>query len=378
VFLKWILGGLAFASLLSTVSQWLVARRFPLHRRVTEKSFAPAVTLLKPLKGLEPETASCLRSWLVQEYGGAVQVLFGVATEDDPVCEVVRELMAAHPQVDAQLVICVESLGANAKVSTLIQLQRLAKHGVVMVSDADVRVPSDFLWNAVAPLRDEKVGASFCFYCLANPANLAMRWEAVAINADFWSMVLLGHSMNPVKYLLGAVMTARRACLDEIGGFTALADYLADDFQLGNQIAGRGHRIGICPVVAECWDRKMGWAEVWAHQLRWSRTIRVCMPCPYFASIISNATLWPLLWLLASPVKPVALAAIGCWVVRMGTGLWLQYRMTGSKSHVWYDWLILFKDLMQGAVWAGAFVGNKVDWRGRSYRVERGGKLAKI
>jgi ceramide glucosyltransferase len=333
--------------------------------------------LLKPLKGVEPETAVCLQSWLAQQYGGEVQVLFGVASEQDPVCPVVRDLLAAHPQADAQLVICGESLGANAKVSTLIQLQRLAKHGLVMISDADVRVPLDFLQDAVAPLRDQKVGASFSFYRLVNPSNVAMRWEAVAINADFWSLVLLGHRLNPVNYLLGAVMTVRRTCLDEIGGFAAIADYLADDYQLGCQISARGHRIGICPVVADCCDRPMGWSEVWAHQLRWSRTIRVCQPGPYFASIISNATFWPLVWLLACPVKPVFIAAIGCWIVRMSTGLWLQFRMTGTKSHVWYDWLILFKDLMQVGLWAGAFVGNEVVWRGQSYRVERGGKLVR-
>ena len=186
---------------------------------------------------------------------------------------------------------------------------------MILVSDADVRVPPDFLANIVAPLRDESwadsplpadgahgvtrpnVGLVNCFYRLANPSTTAMRWEAVAINADFWSQVLQSQSLKPLDFALGAAMLVRREALAEIGGFQSLADCLADDYQLGHRIAKNGHRIALCPVVAECWDAPMNWRDVWKHQLRWARTIRVCQPLPYFFSILSNATLWPLLWL---------------------------------------------------------------------------------
>lgn len=375
MFLTVILAALALVSLGTTLWQWAVARRFPLHRRVTDKSFAPAVTLLKPLKGCDAETAACLRSWFTQDYAGPAQILFGVATADDPVCAVVKELLAAHPQADAQLIICGESLGANAKVSTLIQLQRAAKHDFILISDADVRVPADFLPNAVAPLRDEGVGAAFCFYQLANPSNLAMRWEAVVVNGDFWSLVLMGRSLKPLDFVLGAVMITRRKQLEEIGGFPALADHLADDYQLGNQIVRRGHRIAICPVVVECWDKPMTWGEVWAHQLRWARTIRVCQPGPYFGSIISNATLWPLLALAARPTKLMLAAVCLCLALRMGVALDLQRRLTQARTHFFHDWLVLVKDLLQVALWALSFLGSEVVWRGRRYRVRPGGKL---
>ena len=143
--MNWILGVLSFVSLGITLWQWLVARRFPLHQRASATRFAPAVTVLKPLKGCDAETRRCLQSWFAQSYSGPVQILFGVASADDPVCAVVRELIAAHPQCDAQLLLCAEALGANAKVSTLIQLERRAKHEIILVSDADVRVPPDYL-----------------------------------------------------------------------------------------------------------------------------------------------------------------------------------------------------------------------------------------
>ena len=163
---------------------------------------------------------------------------------------------------------------------------------------------ADFLQNLVDPFREPEVGLVNCFYRLANPATVAMRWEAIAINADFWSQVLQGRTMQPLDFALGAVMATRREALEEIGGFGALADYLADDFQLGNRIVRHaGKTIALCPVVVDCFSPPMNWREVWAHQLRWARTIRVCKPLPYALSILSNATLWPLLWVLVQPAK---------------------------------------------------------------------------
>ena len=165
---------LALLSLALALWQWLAARRFPLHRRVTDFSFAPAITLLKPLRGCDATTAESLQSWFDQNYPGQIQFLFGVADADDPACPIVRELIEKNPGRDAQLVFCAESLGANGKVSTLIQLERLAKHPLILVSDADVRVPPDFLANIAAPLRDPKTGLVNCFYRLANPVTAAI------------------------------------------------------------------------------------------------------------------------------------------------------------------------------------------------------------
>ncbi len=239
----------------------------------------PAVTLLKPLKGGDATTAASLQSWFNQDYAGPTQILFGVADASDPVCKTVRELIEKNPGRDAQLMVCGESLGTNGKISTLIQLERLAKYELILVSDADVRVPADFLVNAVAPLRDDETALVNCFYRLANPATAAMRWEAIAVNADFWSQVLQAISLKPLDFALGATMLVRRPALAEIGGFNSLADCLADDYQLGHRLAEKGHRLALCPVVVECWDAPMTWRGVWRHQLRWARTIRV-LPAP--------------------------------------------------------------------------------------------------
>jgi ceramide glucosyltransferase len=357
---------------------------------------------LKPLKGCDVETAQCLRSWLAQDYAGPVQILFGVASADDPVCAIVRRLIEAEPNGSAQLVVCGESLGPNAKVSTLIQLERLACHDVLIISDADVRVPPDLLSNVVAPLRAPRTGLVNCFYRLANPSTPAMRWEAICVNSDFWSQVLQSRSLKPLNFALGAVMALKREALGQIGGLSGLVDYLADDYQLGHFIARQGWSIELCPVVVDCWESPMNWRRVWRHQVRWARTIRVCQPVPYFFSILNNATLWPLLlllmgrgvfrWLPAVPGESFAnahyailvgvdvtwIAVAVCLFTRILTALILQGRLTQTSMRLADFWLVPVKDLLGAAIWALAFLGRTVEWRGLRYRVLRGGKLAEI
>jgi ceramide glucosyltransferase len=393
-FLEATLAALALLSLALALWQWLAARRFPLHQRVTEPSSTPAcpdeaptlaaerrpaITLLKPLKGCDATTVESLQSWFNQNYAGQIQILFGVTGTGDPVCKIIRELIEKNPGHDAQLVVCAESLGANSKVSTLVQLERLAKHELFLVSDADVRVPPDFLTNIVVPLRDSKVGLVNCFYRLANPATTAMRCEAVAINADFWSQVLQSTNLKPLDFALGAVMLTRRKLLEEIGGFAALVNCLADDYQLGHRIAQRGHRIVLCPVVVECWEAPMNWGAVWKRQLRWARTIRVCQSVPYFFSILSNATLWPLLWLVASlgwsKTLCAPFVAAVCLLIRVVLAQNLQRRFMPSHDHIAPPWLVPVKDLQQAVIWAGAFLGNTVEWRGQKMRLRRDGTL---
>jgi ceramide glucosyltransferase len=353
-------------------------------------------------------TEDCLRSWLAQEYPGQVQVLFGVAAADDPVCQLVRRLLKEFPDAEAQLVVCGPLRGANLKVSKLVELARLARHELLIISDADVKVTPDFLANIVAPLRETEVGLVNCFYRLANSATLAMRWEALATNADFWSQVLQARSLKPLDFALGAVMATRRRQLQEIGGFQALADCLADDYQLGHRIARLGYRIELSPLVVECCSPAAGWVAVWKHQLRWARTIRVCQPVPYFFSILSNPTLWPLCYLAVNPTGPALLLALVCSALRMATALDLQARLargpqaaghspnaevpsphtalhspqaTGRSQELagWRrvrgGWLALLKDLLQAALWLLAFTGNTIEWRSRKMRLRRDGTI---
>lgn len=368
---------LAVLSCLLNLWQWGAARLFPLHCREGRPGRFPPVTMLKPLKGADGKTRECLESWFGQDYPGPTQILFGVADPQDPVCDLVRALIVEHPERPARLVICQRLLGANAKVSSLAHMQREVEGEIVVVSDADVKAPPDLLGNLVSRFERPETGLVNCFYALADRDSFAMRWERVAVNSDFWSQVLQGRSLQPPDFALGAAMAFRKTTLEQIGGFDVLLDYLADDYQLGNRIARGGGKIELSPVVVECLSDPQGFAQVWSHQLRWARTIRVCQPAPYFFSILANATLWPLLW-AAFDRGNTALAFLGfSLTLRIVASLDLQARLTRNWEHAKDFWLAPVKDLLGAAIWALSFLGGTVVWRGQAFRVEPGGKLVR-
>jgi ceramide glucosyltransferase len=247
-----------------------------------------------------------------------------------------------------------------------------------MISDADVKVPPDFAVNVVPLLSDPGVGLVNCFYRLANPSTAAMQWDAVAVNADFWTQVLQARSLKPVDFALGAVMTLPLARLKEMGGFAVLADFLADDYQLGRQVARQQKKIEFANVVAECWDPPLDWRQVWARQCRWARTIRVSQPGLFFLSVLNNASLWPLLLLLAARSKAAVAAATVCLCFRAGTALQQQSRLCPARGPFDYCWLAPVKDVLDAAVWAAAFCGSQITWSGSRYRILPGGKLLKL
>jgi ceramide glucosyltransferase len=204
---------------------------------------------------------------------------------------------------------------------------------------------------------------------------MAMRWEAVAVNADFWSQVLQSNMLKAMDFALGAVMVLKRDALDAVGGFAAVADCLADDYQLGNRIVRRGYRAKPCPVVVECWDPPQGWAAVWRHQLRWARTIRVCQPLPYFFSILSNSTLWPLVWAALVP-SCLSLGVAGALVLlRIILAIHLQARLVRGRVSLGTFWLVPLKDLLGFGIWLAAFLGNTIEWRGQRMRLLPDGTL---
>ncbi|NLH75253.1 MAG: glycosyltransferase [Verrucomicrobia bacterium] len=375
MFVPLILAGVALASLALALWQWVECRLFPLHERKRDYSFAPPITVLKPLKGADDQTESCLRSWFEQDYRGEVQLLFGVHTADDHAAAVVGKLLAEFPKVDARLIVCGERLGANAKVSTLVQLERLARNDLLVISDADVRAPKDLLAELAAHSADARAGLLNPLYRVLARPNFAGRWEGVSVNADFWTSVLQSRRIEPTRFALGAVMCVRRLDVGRIGGIAALLDYLADDFELGRRAAESVGIVELLPVVVDCCHGRENWGQVWRRQLRWARTIRACRPVAYGLSIVSNTTLWALACFISAPCTWTGVLAAVCLAARLATAFDNERRLVQSAAHLPWFWMPLVKDLLAAVQWALAFAGNTVEWRGQRYRIVRGGKI---
>lgn len=374
-----VIGGLAVLASVLLLWQWTVARRFPLHQASAPAVPAPSVSLLKPVHGADPSLERCLESWLRQAHPAAFEVLVGVHRPDDPAVAVVQSVLARHPGVDARLVVCPDRPGLNHKACTLARLEELARHDVVVVSDADVLARPGLLASVVGPLALQGVGLANCLYRNPEPVGGARAWEALSLNVDFWSQVLQSRSLAPQDFALGAVIALRRSDLLAIGGFRGLVDQLADDFHLGRRVYQRGLRIELATMVADCIEAPATAREVWGHQVRWARTIRACRPVPFFLSILSNGSLW------AAGALAMALVVgwspwpwAGLLVVRASVAASLHRRMCPELPigagilRVWP------KDIASALVWAAAFLGNTVEWRGRRFRVRPGGTLREL
>ena len=196
------------------------------------------------------------------------------------------------------------------------------------------------------------------------------------METDFVPSALVAPLVGVDEFAFGSTIAVRRADLARSGGLEPIADFIADDYQLGHQIARNGARIALCPVVVECRSGPMSWREVWRHQLRWARTIRVCQPGPYFLSILSNATLWPLAWWATQPSWRAGTAAAVCLFARMATAFVHERKLT-RRADLHSLWLAPAKDLLQVGIWALAFLGRHVTWRGEWFLVLPGGKLVK-
>lgn len=336
----------------------------------------PGITVFKPLKGLAPRSRECLASFLTQDYH-PYQVLFGVRDPDDPVLELLRELSRAHPRCDHSVVICPEDLGLNPKISTLRQLMPRARYDLLVIADGDVLVGDDYLAQVAAAFRQPGVGLVSCPYRSGPGRTLGSWLEALTIAADFIPSVAVANYVEGIRFALGAAMAMTRQALSAIGGLAPLADFLADDYQLGFRVAQTGLRVKILPYVVETNNPEMSFSDYLAHQLRWARTYRVCRPAGYLAYGITHVLVYSLVILLAAGPAPWAWGLLAATLALRGTlAVFSERRCLKGELPPWAFALLPLKDLLAFSLWLASFLGNRVNWGERSFRVTPEGKLA--
>ncbi len=373
--LELILGSLCSTSFAILIWQWAGTLIFPLDKCLSETSFQPELTVFKPVKGLEDQTLECLVSWLRQDYKGKIRYLFGVAEEDDPVLPHLRALIKQFPHLDIQVIVCRENRGLNQKVSNLIQMSFYATGMVWIISDADIYAEPYLVRNLVQPLRDSSVGAVHCLYRLTGPQGFADALERIGNNVDFWSQVIQSRQIAELDYCLGATMAVNADFFRKTGGFEPLGNLLADDYHIGHRIHRFGKKVILSHLVVESRIPKSSFRQVWAHQLRWARTIRFERPVSYALSILSNSTLWSLIWLLFGESTGRFYCVALVLIVRLFISIDLQRRFTGGWSFLRYAGMIWLRDLFQFFLWGMAFAGSQVVWREKKFRVSHGGVL---
>jgi ceramide glucosyltransferase len=333
----------------------------------------PAVSILKPLKGVDPEIWESFCSHCEQDYP-QFQLIFGVSDRDDPAVEIVRKLQAKYPKLPIDLIVCERVLGTNIKVSNLVQMLPRARHDFLLVNDSDIRVPSDYLRKVMPPLADSAVGLVTCLYRGVAAATLGSRLESLGISSDFVPGVLSARFLERgLHFGLGSTLAFRRRDLEAIGGFEVLLDYLADDYELGRRISATGKRIELSTATVITFLPAYALHQFLRHQLRWSRTIRDARRWGYTGLLFTFGLPWSLLTLLASK------GAEWAWILfaltfgmRIAVGTLTAAGVLHDRKIFPAALLLPLRDLIAPLVWAASFMGNQIDWRGDLFNLKDG------
>ena len=356
---------------------------FLAERRAPLPAFAPAVSILKSLKGLDPGMIDAFRSHCRQSYSGEFELLFGVASLADPAASAVRQLQAEFPALSIKLVECPQQLGTNGKVSTLIQLLPHARHNFLLINDSDITVSPRYLERVMACFAPEakpiasstqEVGLVTALYRGRAHHTLASTLEALGIATDFQAGVLLSKWIEGgLRYGLGSTLAVRRTALDKIGGLAPFVDHLADDYELGARISAAGYRVALSAEVVETNIAAYGIRGFFDHQLRWARTVRDARPWGYAGLIFTHGLCWALLNVIASGASLLSLWLLGLsFCLRLALAMTVGAEVLSDRQVLPNLWLLPLRDLVAMAVWVAGFAGNTIVWRGERFMLKNG------
>src|SRR5882724_1246310 len=341
-------------------------------------SYTPPATILKPVRGVDFASYENFRSFCLQDYP-EYEILFCVNDLDDAAVPLIRRLAEEFPQRSIRLLSSAPQLGSNHKVNNLAMLASNAKYELLAQSDGDVRVGHNYLREMAAPFERAATGVVSCFYRGVTQKNLWAEIEALGVATDFSAGVLVADWMEGVTFALGASVTTTKTWLGKIGGYEGLANVLADDYEIGNRVAKAGGQVMLSREVVETMYPAQTFAEFWAHQMRWARTVRLCRPASYVGLLFTHGL--P----LAIAGAIVSRSAMGAWLfaaayvglrlaVAETVGVWGLRDETARRK--W--WLLPLRDVLQFAVWVGSFFSNRIIWGDAEFELSANGEMAAI
>ena len=423
---------LAVAGMGYFLASIVAARIFLRERRGVKTTFAPDVSILKSLKGLDPGMMDAFRSHCRQNYAGEYELLFGVSSPDDPAAAAVQKLAAEFPERVIRLIECAERLGTNGKVSTLVQLARHARYDVLLINDSDITVGPQYLERVAARFAfDDSSGAKAQFQGEPSTARLkscpdtscttthssvdppeasfqngsgrapvglvtalyrgrahgafwrggglGSRLEALGIATDFIPGVLVSKWIEGgLHYGLGSTLAVRREALEKAGGLLALVDQLADDYEMGARVTRAGYRVALSTEIVETSVPAYAWRGFVDHQLRWLRTVRDARPAGYAGLIFTHGFAWALVNVVASGLSPVSLWLVGLsFFLRLAQAMTVGAEVLGDHDVLAYLWLLPLRDVVALGLWIAGFSGNTIVWRGERFAL-KDGRLVKM
>ncbi len=342
-----------------------------------DRSFTPPASILKPVRGLDREGYENFASFCRLDYP-EYEVVFAVVEPDDPVIPIIQKLQREFPKCAIRLVAGIERAGTSPKMSNLCRLVKEAKYDLLVISDSDVRVETDYLLDVAAPFADPKVGVVTAFFCGLTEGGFAADVDAVGVPTDASASTLVARKLGGIDFALGWTMATTKARLAEIGGFESMVDHHSDDFVLGNEIAKRGYGVELTrkPVWMVFPNEKL--SHVFKHELRWSIMLRGIRPAGYLGMAMTFGLPWSLLAAAVAPSTTIAAVYLLAYLVLRLTVAWVIGAWgLGDPVVRKRIWLVPVRDALNFAVYVASYFSDTVRWRGLAYRV-RGGSLVPL
>jgi ceramide glucosyltransferase len=334
------------------------------------------VTLLKPLYGAEAALEQNLASFCSQDYPAAIDLVCGVQSPADPAIPIVQRLRARLPERDVKLAVALRQSRGNPKISNILNMLPLARAGIVILSDSDMRVGPNYVRDVVASLQQPQVGLVTCLYRGKAAGGFWSRLAATAVDHHFLPNVLVGLRFGLAQPCFGSTIALRTDTLERIGGFESVADTLADDYAMGAAVRNLGLKVAIPSFTVDHMFSEHTFSEVFAHELRWARTIKLVDPRGYAGSLLTHPLPFAIAALLLSGFSAIGfLILAGTLACRIFVPIQVQRLPGGVKSSVWLSPL---RDLMSFAVFVASLVPGAVNWRGRRYRVGSDGSVSPV
>ncbi|MFZ0641469.1 MAG: bacteriohopanetetrol glucosamine biosynthesis glycosyltransferase HpnI [Candidatus Acidiferrales bacterium] len=366
---RWTLLVLALAPFAYYLLAITAALRFFRNRPPVQKTFAPPVSVLKPVRGLDREAYENYASFCRQEYPD-FEIIFGVTESADPAVPLIEKLIRDFPQCQIRLLIGAEPLGTGDKVNKLCRMVREAKHEILIISDSDIRVAPGYLYAVAAPFADPKVGAVTCLYRGITDGSLVSEMEALGNTSDFDAGVLSAWQLGGVDFTLGATMATTKTRLAQIGGFEALVDHFSDDYELGHRIAALGYRVEVTTFPVFTVFPSQTLSQCFRHQVRWTLTMKHSQPWGHFSLIFTHGLPWAILAAAIAPSWPIAAFYLAGYVVLRGLMAWtVGVWGVGDTMLRRKMYLVPLRDAFAFTVWLTSFFKRRIEWRGAEYYI---------
>ena len=338
----------------------------------------PPVTLLKPLCGLEPGLEAHLTSFFEQQYQD-FEIIFGARQADDPGLKLARRISARYPSVPVKMVVTGEPWHPNAKVCSLVKMYARAAHDYLIISDSDVKVGPNYIADVVQPLLDPHNGMVTCLYRGLPTGGLWSKLEAVGMSVEMTSGALVANLIEGMKFVLGPTMAIRRDALEAVGGFEPLANYCADDYVLGRDVAESGRQVVMSHHVIDHVVINRSFLCSMRHQIRWMKSTRFSRRAGHAGTVLTFAMPFGVLGLLAAGALNHWALGVGMLAVaylnRVAMAMVSGWGVVRDRRALRSAWLYPLRDLMGFAFWCASYSSGMILWRDEWYRLEHGGLM---